>query len=132
MRNLSLLFLCLFTSTVLIAQPQEELVNFFKKINWSKAFERLKNSRDLEIICCTLLFAISTMLMLFALLTNHIYMYWHILFILAGIILGGVFTYNEYEHSRYATQAAVYLIAGGLIAATNIIYIILERILSRQ
>ena len=132
MRNLSLLFLCLFTSTVLVAQPQEELINFFKKINWSKAFEQLKNSRDLEIICCALLLTISTMLMFFALLTNHIYVYWHMLFIVAGIILGGVFTYNEYEHSQYATQAAVYLIAGGIIVVGNIIFLIMERILSRH
>ena len=128
MRNLSLLFLCLFAGTVLA----EELINFFKKINWSKAFEQLKNSRDLEIICCALLLTISTMLMLFALLTNHIYVYWHMLFILAGIVLGSVFTYNEYEHSRYATQAAVYLIAGGIIVVGNIIFLIMERILSRH
>ena len=77
MKKVYLLLTCLFGGAVLVADPQTELVNFFKKINWSAAFEQLKHSRDLEIVCCALLFAMSTMLMLFALMTNHVYIYWH-------------------------------------------------------
>ncbi|WP_372367396.1 hypothetical protein [Candidatus Uabimicrobium sp. HlEnr_7] len=132
MKRACFMCLCLFGCSALMAQSGfESVIEFFKRINWQQAFVTLKGSRDLEIMCLSTLWGISTMLMLLGLFTNHLYIYSHSLFAIAGAVLGGVFSYNEYESSGYATQAAVYLLAGGVVILSNVFYLVLERVLNR-
>jgi len=132
MRKSLMMLLSLFCCSLLCAEVSDELVRFFKKVNWNSALTQLKNPRGLELMCMGVVFAFSTFVMFFGLLTNQMYLYSHLLAITAGTVLGSVFAYNEYEQSRYATKAAVYLLAAAAVILFNIICLGLERLISRR